>query len=774
MLKKKIVKGMLSLATAIMLVGSDPVIPMMESVGVVQEVEAASLKLSSKRVSVMTGEKSKITLKGVSSKKKKSVKWKSNSKNLVVSYSKKDTRSATFYARKAGTYKVVATYGKKTYVAVVKASKKGMSVTSRTLNKGQKYTLKLKGVKGKARWSSSKKSVVTVKTIKKGKGAVITAKRPGSATITAKVGKKKLVCVVKVKGTTAVVTPKPNPTTVPKPTESPKPQPTEAPKPTESPKPQPTESPKPTEAPKPTETPEPTPTEPAKPVVKATGIKLSDTDITLTSKGATKKLVATVEPANATDKDVVWESLDPVYATVSSDGTVTAVKRGYAVIACYLKSNREVYAYCSVVVDYDNSGEEKVLAESISLSREYIKITDELDYGLEYTISPANSDERAVYWVSSNPDVADMGDGGLKGFSNGTAVITCYVEGHESIKASCTVEVDITPTLDYPSEIKLNTSSVTLDKIGDTYSLVPTLYPTNANIYNKSVSWSSSDSSVVSVENGTVKALKEGTAVITCSSSGNSSVSASCTVTVKSKSTTNPSEQGKTDPAYTFKVSTDLTYSTKFEGGDLIDFNITTNAPIDKINIVVSNSILQYSNVFVKPGKYDFCYYARKQGNCTVSIYLDGELKKSWNVEVTSDDKNWATYESWLNGVLKNIEVANSNWKDLNPIQKVTLLGQYILDNYDYNADPNKSFHNHGCGNCNASAFVLKDYAQRLGLRSDVVTPKMYAGNASTSSHVVAKIYYDGKIYHVDAGLGGKAPRGKISVMYWNANEYNG
>lgn len=519
MLKKKIVKGMLSLATAIMLVGSDPVIPMMESVGVVQEVEAASLKLSNKSVSVMTGEKSKITLNGVSSKKKKSVKWRSNSKNLVVSYSKKDTRSATFYARKAGTYKVTATYGKKTYVAVVKASKKGMNVTSRTLDKGQKYTLKFKGVKGKAKWSSSKKSVVTVKTTKNGKSAVITAKKPGSATITATVGKKKLVCVVKVKGTEAVVTPKPNPTTAPKPTESPKPQPTEAPKPTE--------------APNPTETPEPTPTEPAKPVVKATGIKLSDTDITLTSKGATKKLVATVEPANATDKEVVWESLDPVYVTVSSDGTVTAVKRGYSIIACYLKSNREVYAYCSVVVDYDNSGEEKVLAESISLSREYIKITDELGYELGYTISPANSDERVVEWVSSNPDVADMVEGGLKGFSNGTAVITCYVVGHESIKASCTVEVDITPMLDFPSEIKLNTSSVTLDNVGDTYSLVPTLYPTNANIYNKSVSWSSSDSSVVSVDNGTVKALKEGTAVITCSSNGNSSVSASCMVTVK-------------------------------------------------------------------------------------------------------------------------------------------------------------------------------------------------------------------------------------------------
>ena len=529
-MKKKIMKGLCGIVTAVTLVTSAPVGSVLEPLGVVSEVEAASsVKLSKKSATLVTGEKYTLKITGVNAKNKKKVKWKTNSKYLSVSYSKNDTRSATVTAKKSGTYKVIATYGKKNYVAVVKVSKKGMNAASRTLNNGQKYTLKLKGVKGKAKWSSSKKSVVTVKAAKNGKSAVITAKKPGSATITATVGKKKLVCVVKVNGTTAVVTPNPNPTTAPKPTETPKPQPTESPKPS----PKPTEAPKPNEAPKPTETPEPTPTEPAKPIVKATGIKLSDTDITITSKGATKKLVATVEPADATDKEVVWESLDPVYATVSSDGTVTAVKKGYAVIACYLKSNREVYAYCSVVVDYDNSGEEKVLAESISLSKDYIKITDELGYELEYTISPANSDERVVEWVSSNPDVADMVEGGLKGFSNGTAVITCYVVGHESIKASCTVEVDITPMLDFPSEIKLNTSSVTLDKVGDTYSLVPTLYPTNANIYNKSVSWSSSDSSVVSVENGTIKALKEGTAVITCSSSGDSSVSDSCTVTVK-------------------------------------------------------------------------------------------------------------------------------------------------------------------------------------------------------------------------------------------------
>lgn len=766
---KKIKRLMCSVITATLLLCELPgVAPVMESVGVVQEVEAASRKLSSTKVSVMTGEKSKLTLKGVSSKKKKSVKWKSNSKNLVVSYSKKDTRSATFYARKAGTYKVTATYGKKTYVAVVKASKKGMNVTSRTLNKGQKYTLKLKGVKGKAKWSSSKKSVVTVKTIKNGKSAVITAKKPGSATITATIGEKKLVCVVKVKGTAAVVTPKPNPTTAPKPTDTPKPQPTEAPKPTETPSPTPTEPAKPT----PTEPAKPTPTEPDKPVVKATGIKLSDTDITLTSKGATKKLVATVEPANATDKDVVWESLDPVYATVSSDGTVTAVKKGYAVIACYLKSNREVYAYCSVVVDYDNSGEEKVLAESISLSKEYIKITDELGYELEYTISPANSDERAVEWVSSNPDVADIEGGILRGYSNGTAVITCYVEGHESINASCTVEVDITPTLDFPSEIKLNTSSVTLDKVGDTYSLVPTLYPTNANIYNKSVSWSSSDSSVVSVDNGTVKALKEGTAVITCSSSGNSSVSASCTVTVKSKDIVDPGDT--TNHLYKCDYEADFDIYTKIPGGTGLSIDVYTNAPIDKVQVLTSNNNIQYNTVFVKSNNRGYCFglSARKQGYCDVSLVVNGKTIKTWNAYVSSTDKNWETYENWLNGVLKNIEAANSNWKDFDPIQKVTMLGKYILDNYDYDPSPMSAFHVNGKGNCNASANVLADMATRLGLRADVVTPKALASSAP--GHVVARVWYNGKIYHLDAGYEGKAPRGNVQVVSWDANNYEG
>lgn len=674
---------MCSVITATLLLCELPgVAPMMESVGVVQEVEAASRKLSSTKVSVMTGEKSKITLKGVSSKKKKSVKWKSNSKNLIVSYSKKDARSATFYARKAGTYKVTATYGKKTYVAVVKASKKGMNVTSRTLNKGQKYTLKLKGVKGKAKWTTSKKSVVTVKTIKKGKGAVITAKKPGSATITATVGEKKLVCVVKVKGTAAVVTPKPNPTTAPKPTESPKPQPTEAPKPTETPSPTPTEPVKPDEKP----TPEPTPV-----VVKANKITLNKESVTFTALNQTFSLSAIVTPENAEEKAVGWNSNNMSVVTVDKDGKITAVGKGSAEVFCFLKSNGEVFAKCSVTVQIPDTQPEPTKPEP----------------------KPTEPEVVMVSGITLNP-----------------------YEGLELVE-------------------------------GNSSKITATVVPSNAT--NTSVKWVSSSPDVATVDDsGNVTALKEGSTTITCTAVDGSGVSASCPVTVTAKSTTtNPSEQDKTDPTYTFKVrGGSLELKSVFNGGDIANILITTNAPMDKLMITTSNNSIQY-NALSYNSQYDyysFSLYARKKTDaCKVDITVNGKSVWSKIVSVSSDDKNWIIYDSWLNKVIRDIN-SNGSWDNANNLNKVLLVGQYILDNYDYDYDPMSAFHLNGKGNCYASANVLADVATRLGLRADVVTPKAYA--VHNPSHVVARVWYNNVVYLIEAGYGGQAGnRGTVTCI---------
>lgn len=766
---KKIKRLMCSVITATLLLCELPgVAPVMESVGVVQEVEAASRKLSSTKVSVMTGEKSKITLKGVSSKKKKSVKWKSNSKNLVVSYSKKDTRNATFYARKAGTYKVIATYGKKNYVAVVKVSKKGMNAASRTLNKGQKYTLKLKGVKGKAKWSSSKKSVVTVKAAKNGKSAVITAKKPGSATITATVGKKKLVCVVKVNGTTAVVTPNPNPTTAPKPTDTPKPQPTESPKPqpTETPSPTPTEPVKPDEKP----TPEPTPV-----VVKADKITLDKGELVLWVTNQTESIKATVTPENAEDKDVVWESLDTSIVTVDQKGNVTAVTDGTTFVKCSLKSNPKVFASCEVTVQVpEPSKPATIKATSITVEPKVLNLNTNdyfVDY-LEYKILPENSDETDVVWESDNTKVAMVSeDGQVTANGVGTTTVRCYIEANPSLSATCTVNVKGKDS----EEVKVSGISLNPDidlKIeeGSSYTIKATVAPSNAT--NNSVKWVSSSPDVATVDdNGNVTAIKAGSTTITCTAVDGSGVSASCPVTVKAKDIVDPGDI--TDPLYKCDYEADFDIYTKIPGGTGLSIDVFTNAPSDKVQVLTSNNNIYYNGVFVKRNVYGYSYYycfgldAVKQGNCDVSLVVNGKIIKTWNAYVSSTDKNWATYESWLNGVLKNIEAANSNWKDLNPIQKITLLGQYILDNYDYNEDPNKSFHNHGCGNCNASAFVLKDYAQRyLKLDAQVVNPSYWSSN---TSHVVARVAIGDKYYDFDAsapGIDGKAGnRGDVVVM---------
>ena len=158
-----------------------------------------------------------------------------------------------------------------------------------------------------------------------------------------------------------------------------------------------------------------------------------------------------------------------------------------------------------------------------------MELTNEWEtYELYETILPSNSDETDVIWEISDPDIVSIDEGRLHGYHNGTAVITCYVKGHESLKASCTVKVNLSII-----EISLNTTNVTLDKVGDTYSLVASTYPTGA--VDKTISWESSDSSVVSVDgSGNLKALKEGTAVIICRSDEDPlSVSASCMVTVK-------------------------------------------------------------------------------------------------------------------------------------------------------------------------------------------------------------------------------------------------
>ena len=85
--------------------------------------------------------------------------------------------------------------------------------------------------------------------------------------------------------------------------------------------------------------------------VSVTSLKLNKDSLTLQEKGS-DTLTATVEPADATNQDVTWKSSDTSIATVSSDGTVTAISAGTATITATAKDGSGVSASCTLTVTH--------------------------------------------------------------------------------------------------------------------------------------------------------------------------------------------------------------------------------------------------------------------------------------------------------------------------------------------------------------------------------------------------------------------------------------
>ena len=92
-------------------------------------------------------------------------------------------------------------------------------------------------------------------------------------------------------------------------------------------------------------TPTPTPN-----VVKVSSVSLNQSSLSLTKKGQTARLSATVSPSNATNKSINWSSSNNNVATVSN-GVVTAVGNGSATITATAADGSGKKASCSITVN---------------------------------------------------------------------------------------------------------------------------------------------------------------------------------------------------------------------------------------------------------------------------------------------------------------------------------------------------------------------------------------------------------------------------------------
>lgn len=174
--------------------------------------------------------------------------------------------------------------------------------------------------------------------------------------------------------------------------------------------------------------------------VKSTGITISGA--AEVNVGETMTLTATVMPANATNKNVIWSSSNTNIATVNQNGVVTGVKNGEVDIIATSQNDSSISQKKHIIV--------KQMPESISISGTvnlFINNDNESKPAqtasqLTATVSPSDTYDQSVTWSSSNTKVATVNSSGVvTTVGEGTAVITAVCNADASIKATTTVTV---------------------------------------------------------------------------------------------------------------------------------------------------------------------------------------------------------------------------------------------------------------------------------------------------------------------------------------------
>ena len=253
-----------------------------------------------------------------------------------------------------------------------------------------------------------------------------------------------------------------------------------------------------------------------KPIL-ATDLSLSNNSLTIEEGGA-DIIIATISPANATAKALLWTSSNEKVATVS-DGVVTAVGQGVAIITATTTDGTNLSVQCKVTVTPSTK-----TPITLNQTEATMKANDVLTLVASLEGKALSSSE--LTWRSSNESVASVVNGIVTAKSVGETTIVGTMTDGSNRSAMCRVVVD--PTL--VENVQMNINEVGLE-VGMTLNLTATVLPETAT--NKTLSWVSSNEAVASVtQTGTVVALAEGATNITVSATDGSKAKATCMVIV--------------------------------------------------------------------------------------------------------------------------------------------------------------------------------------------------------------------------------------------------
>lgn len=178
-------------------------------------------------------------------------------------------------------------------------------------------------------------------------------------------------------------------------------------------------------------------------------IHISDSKLEM-YRGESHQLDASVEPANASEKGIIWSSSDDSVVSVDEDGKLTARKRGTVIITAASEADENVKAVCEVVV--------QVAANTITLNKTAVSLKIGQRESISVSMLPLDATEK-VFWESEDLAVAQIeededGNISIYAVGGGETIIWAMTEKNE-LEVSCQVtvhgseenpQVTVTPT----------------------------------------------------------------------------------------------------------------------------------------------------------------------------------------------------------------------------------------------------------------------------------------------------------------------------------------
>jgi len=238
--------------------------------------------------------------------------------------------------------------------------------------------------------------------------------------------------------------------------------------------------------------------------------------------GTTRTLVAKVldRAGLPVALPVTWQSLTPAVVEIGASGTVTAIALGKATIVATSGAAADTAA---LVV--------RPLDQPLQISPDLIQIVEGDEMMLETRVgqSLGGNITEPLRWGTSDEEVAAVDSTGrLVAVAEGDVTLSVQMGSYAATASAVVVSSTV-------SSIKLSPSSITL-RVGIRETIKATVLDPNGRTLVRTISWSSSDTSVASVSNsGQVLAKRPGFAIITAAAGGKKS---SATVTVNAQPAT--------------------------------------------------------------------------------------------------------------------------------------------------------------------------------------------------------------------------------------------